>query len=193
MAYIYIFFFIFGTALPFCWDHGSFVLGLYCVSVKSHKNVFYLTNSRLVLSFLVLKLVIYLFITRVSVLLISGCVCILKARLVTGALQGSSHSALLYMGNTFMIWNFHLWQKTWHQIWVLNASKWGNTVAIRSYGKAMSDSCGFQNNHIKVSGIWECLYPGPRYRREAVEMKGRNYLTFSIVISQNHTLLNWSS
>lgn len=48
-------------ALSLCWVHGSFVLSLYHVSVKSSNNVVYLTNCRHVLSSLVLRLVISLF------------------------------------------------------------------------------------------------------------------------------------
>lgn len=93
------------------------------------------------MSSLILRLVIYLFllIARESAVLVSGCVCILNAGLVTDALQDASHDALLCIGNTFMIWNSHLWWKTWHHIWALNASKRGNAIAIRSYGEAMSD------------------------------------------------------
>jgi len=81
----------------------------------------------------------YLFILRDSAVLISGCICILNDGLVTDALQGPTLNALLYMGNTFTIWNFYFWWKTWHHIWALNARKWGNTIAIGSYSDAMSD------------------------------------------------------
>lgn len=92
---------------------------------------------------------LFALIATESIVFVRVCIALLNDRLVTDALQGPSHNTLLYMWNTFIIWNYKVKDLVSH--WTL-ASRGTQDTGSYWWGYARL-SCSFQDNHIKDCGI----------------------------------------